>query len=132
MCVWPGSVARLPQLHCTQPGQLACTSRAGDLIFLGRAARMHSCLLPWSPSFCSNPHTGLEIPSTLPSKSYVAVLGLPLEHLASPTQGLQCTSEILAGHTCTILALPYQQHSSGSSNSLWPESFSVPVIFFMV
>lgn len=51
---------------------------------------------------------------------------------ASPTNGLQCTSEILAGNSCIILLLPYQLHFSGNSNSLWPGSFSVPVIFFMV
>lgn len=48
---------------------------------------------------------------------------------ASPTQGLQCTSGILAGHSCTILPLPCHLHSSDSSNSSWPGSSSVSVIF---
>lgn len=32
---------------------------------------------------------------------------------ASPTQELLCTSEILAGHSCTVLPLLYQLHFSG-------------------
>lgn len=61
-------------------------------------------------------HTRLEIPSTLPSKSYVAALLFSPRGISFPG-----TAKYLWDFSsCTILLLLHHLHFSGSSNTLWP------------
>lgn len=90
---------------------------------------IHPCP-PWPPSTPS--HTQIWKSCQLYQASHMWLLWGSHQGISYPGDALQCTSEILAGHSCTILPLPYQLHFSGSSSRLWHGFFSVPVIFFVV